>query len=92
MKKIILSVVLYAIALVLTFISVAPYDGQILIIAFVTLFSVVAGLLLSLTLIVWETGTIKERLLKASALGFPLAASSFILGYAYVIIQSLIRS
>lgn len=91
MKKILLSVVLYAIAFALTFMSVAPYN-KFMLIVFVTLFSIVAGLLLSMTLLVWETGTFKERLSKAAGLGFPLAAVSFILGYAYVIIQSLIHN
>ena len=92
MKKILLSVVLYGIAFAFTFISVAPHN-KFMLIAFVTLFAIVAGLLLSLTLVAWETGvTFKERLIKAASLGFPLAAVSFILGYAYVIIQSLIRS
>jgi hypothetical protein len=92
MKKVVLSVVLYAIAFALTFISVAPHN-KFMLVAGVTLFSIVAGLLLSLTLLVWETGdTFKERMIKACSLGFPLAAASFILGYGYVIIQSLIRS
>ncbi len=89
MKKILLSVILYGLAFALTFMSVAPYN-KFMLIALVTLFSLVSGLLLSLTLVVWETGTFKERLAKAASLGFPLAAASFILGYAYVIIQSLI--
>jgi hypothetical protein len=90
MKKIILTIILFAIAIALTFMSIAPYN-KIMLLCTVLLFSIVAGLLMSLTLIAWYEGNFRERLAQAASIGFPLAAGSFILGYAYIIIESLIR-
>jgi len=90
MKKVILSVILYSIVIALTLITLAPYS-KVTVVGLVVLFSVVAGFLLSLTLIVWYEGSFRDRLAQAAALGFPLAAASFIFGYVYIIVESLIR-
>ncbi|MGZ3929897.1 MAG: hypothetical protein ACXVPQ_05540 [Bacteroidia bacterium] len=88
MKKIILTIILYAIAIALTFVSIAPNTKVIL---FVLMISIVAGSLMSLTLVVWYEGNFREKIIQAAAVGFPLAAGSFILGYTYIIVESLIR-
>lgn len=91
MKKVIPSVILYAVAIALTFVSIAPYN-KFMLLGAVLLFSVVAGSVMSLTLVTWYEGnTFRERLGQAAAVGFPLAAGSFILGYVYIIVESLIR-
>jgi hypothetical protein len=90
MKKTALTVILYAIAISLTLISIAPYN-RFKLLSMIVLISIAAGLLLSMTLVIWYEGTFKERLKQAMSAGFPLAALFFIAGYVYIIIESLIR-
>jgi hypothetical protein len=91
MKTIIISAVLYAVAVLLTHLSLTPFNSMPLLIS-VVLILFIMGFILSLTLSVWNDGeTFKERMKKARQVGFPLAAGFYILGYVFVIVESLIR-
>lgn len=88
--KNILILVLYLIAIVLTYISMTPYNTGFLIISVamvLTFFSLIMAFLIS----PWYTGTFKQRYKKGLKLGFILSSGFYILGYLFIIVESLIR-
>jgi hypothetical protein len=90
MKTIIYSALLYAFALFLTYTSITPHNSTLLLISVLFLL-IIMGLVLSLTLSVWFEGTFSERMRLARRTGFPLAPVVYILGYLFIIVESLIR-
>lgn len=90
MKAILTTIVLTILVSLLTFISSHPtekYKGIFLVLCVV----VFCGSIASLMLILWFKGTFKERLKKSASFAFPLAAFSMLLGYFYVVIDSIIQ-
>jgi lysylphosphatidylglycerol synthetase-like protein (DUF2156 family) len=90
MKAILTTIVLTILVSVLTFISSHPtekFNG----IFFVLIILIFCASIASLMLMLWFKGTFQERLKKASSFGFPLAALAMLLGYFYVVIDSIIQ-
>lgn len=91
MKRVLI-VVLFAIAVGLTYISITPYNSGLLLLA-VPMLLVFFGLIMAFFLTVWNTGAdFKERFKKGLNLGLMLSSGFYILGYLFVIVESLIRN
>ena len=89
MKRLLI-LVLFAIAVGLTYASLTPHNSIFLLI------SVVMGLIfLSLFIVFlsvpWHTGTNFERFKKGIKTGLVLSSGSYILGYCFILLESLIR-
>jgi cell division protein FtsW (lipid II flippase) len=90
MKRV-LVIVLFAIAVGLTYVSLNPYNTALLLLA-VPLVLLFFGILMAFFLSSWQEGEeFKERFRKALNQGLILSASFYILGYIFVIVESLIR-
>ena len=91
MKRVLI-IVLFAIAIGLTYVSITPYNSGLLLLA-VPMLLVFFGLIMALFLASWNTGEdFKERYKKGLNLGLMLSAGFYILGYLFVIVESLIRA
>jgi len=91
MKRVLI-IVLFAIAIGLTYVSITPYNSGLLLLA-VPMLLVFFGLLMAFFLVAWNTGDdFKDRFKKGLNLGLMLSAGFYILGYLFVIVESLIRS
>ena len=91
MKRVLI-IVLFAIAIGLTYVSITPYNSGLLLLA-VPMLLVFFGLIMALFLATWKTGEdFKERYKKGLNLGLMLSSGFYILGYLFVIVESLIRS
>ncbi len=90
MKRI-LVIVLFIIAIALTYVSLSPNNTSLLLLC-VPLVLVFFGMLMAFFLIAWNSGeNFKERFKNGLNLGLMLSASFYILGYVFVIVESLIR-
>lgn len=85
-------VVLFVIAIGLTYVSITPYNSSLLLLS-VPLILVFIGLIMAFFLSAWQSGDeFKDRFRKALNNGLMLSAGFYILGYLFVIVESLIRS
>jgi len=82
MKSIIISILLFGIAICLTTYS-HEYSSLIILIVLFT-FTIAGTIFAS----VWIDGNYRMRLLSAGKIVFPLTASLFLLGYFYVILKA----
>ncbi|MBK7669279.1 MAG: hypothetical protein IPJ32_19215 [Sphingobacteriaceae bacterium] len=91
MKRVLI-IVLFAIAIGLTYLSITPYNSGLLLLA-VPMMLLFFGLLMAFFLTAWNSGQdFKERFMKGLNLGLMLSSGFYILGYIFVIVESLIRS
>ena len=90
--KTVFIIVLFVIAIGLTYVSITPYNSSLLLLA-VPLVLLFFGLIMAFFLSSWqEDEEFKERFKKGLQTGCILSAGFFILGYIYVIVESLIPS
>ncbi len=89
--KTVLIVVLFAIAIGLTYVSITPYNSSLLLLA-VPLVLLFVALIMAFFLSPWQEGEFKERFKKGLQTGCILSSGFFIIGYLFVIVESLIRS
>ena len=90
MKRVLI-IVLFAIAIGLTYVSITPFNSGLLLLA-VPMLLIFFGLIMALFLATWNTGDdFKERYKKGLNLGLMLSSGFYILGYLFVIVESLIR-
>jgi hypothetical protein len=90
MKRILI-IVLFAIAIGLTYVSITPKNSLLLLA--VPLLLVFFGMIMAFFLVAWNSGdTFKERYKKGLNLGLILSSGFYILGYLFVIVESLIRN
>lgn len=82
---------LFASAIILTFVSISPINNYT-IAASILLLLVLAAFILSLCLTVFYEGDFKERFNQAMPFAFKLCPTVYIAGYLFVIIESLIRN
>ena len=81
---------LFIIAIGLTYVSITPYNSSLLLLA-VPLVLLFIGLIMAFFLSQWQSGeSFKERLKNALNTGLILSAGFYILGYLFVIVESLI--
>jgi hypothetical protein len=91
MKRVLI-IVLFAIAIGLTYVSITPYNSGLLLLA-VPMLLIFFGLIMAFFLAAWNTGAdFKERYKKGLNLGLMLSSGFYILGYLFVIVESLIRN
>lgn len=91
MKRVLI-IVLFAIAIGLTYVSITPYNSGLLLLA-VPMLLVFFGLIMAFFLSAWNSGVdFKERFRKGLNLGLMLSAGFYILGYLFIIVESLIRN
>ena len=88
--KQVLVIVLFLAAIGLTWVSIS-HNSALLIIS-VALGLVFCSLIMAFFLSPWYIGEFKLRFKKALTLGFMLTSTFYILGYAFVIVESLIRA
>jgi hypothetical protein len=85
-------IVLFAIAIGVTYLSITPYNSGLLLLA-VPMMLLFFGMLMAFFLVAWNTeGEFKDRFKKGLNLGLILSSGFYILGYLFVIVESLIRS
>ena len=89
MKRVFI-IVLFAIAIGLTYASITPHNSALLLLS-VALGLVFCSLIVAFFLSVWHYGEFKERFKKGLNVGFMLTTSFYIAGYLFVLIESLIR-
>ncbi len=90
MKRVLI-IVLFAIAIGLTYVSITPFNSGLLLLS-VPMLLIFFGLIMALFLASWNSGEdFKERYKKGLNLGLMLSAGFYILGYLFVIVESLIR-
>ncbi len=81
---------LFIIAIGLTYVSITPYNSSLLLLA-VPLVLLFIGLIMAFFLSQWQSGeSFKERFKNALNTGLILSAGFYILGYLFVIVESLI--
>ena len=91
MKRVLI-VVLFALAIGLTYVSITPYNSSLLLLA-VPFLLVFFGLIMAFFLSSWQPDyEFKDRFKHALGLGLILSSGFFILGYLFVIVESLIRN
>ena len=88
--KPVLVIVLFLVAMGLTWVSIS-HNSALLIVS-VALGLAFCSLIMAFFLSPWYIGEFKERFKKALTLGFMLTSIFYVLGYAFVIVESLIRS
>lgn len=91
MRALIIILILYASAVTLTFVSISPINN-FTIAASVALLLIIASFLLSFCLTVFYEGSFKERYGHAMVPAFMLSPGTYIAGYSFIIIESLIRN
>lgn len=89
MKRVLI-IVLFLIAVGLTYVSITPHNSAFLLLS-VALGLVFCSLIMAFFLSAWHSGEFKERFKKGLNVGFILTNGFFILGYLFVIVESLIR-
>lgn len=90
MKRVLI-VILFLIAIGLTYVSITPYNSGLLLLA-VPMLLILFGLIMAFFLIAWNSGAdFKERFKKGLNLGLMLSSGFYILGYLFIIVESLIR-
>jgi hypothetical protein len=89
MKRV-LAIVLFIAALGVTWVSIS-HNSALLIVS-VALGLVFCSLIMAFFLSPWYIGEFKERFKKALTLGVTLTSTFYVLGYTFVIVESLIRS
>lgn len=91
MKRVLI-IVLFAIAVGLTYVSITPYNSSLLLLA-VPFILVIFGLIMAFFLSSWqEDYEFKDRFKHALSLGLILSSGFYILGYLFIIVQSLISN
>lgn len=90
MKEKVIIILLFCIAIGCTFISMTPYNTGFLIIS-VGMGLTVCSLIMAFFISPWYLGAFKDRFKKSLKLGFILASSFYILGYCFILLESLIR-
>jgi hypothetical protein len=90
MKRVLI-VVLFVIAIGLTYMSITPHNSAYLLLS-VALGLVFCSLIMAFFITPWHSGEFKERFKKGLNNGFLLTTGFYILGYLFVIVESLIRS
>lgn len=89
MKRV-LAIVLFVVALGLTWVSIS-HNSALLIVS-VALGLSFCSLIMAFFLSPWYLGEFKERFKKALTLGFMLTSTFYVLGYTFVVVESIIRS
>lgn len=90
MKEKALIILLFCIAIGCTFVSMTPHNTGFLIIS-VAMVLTFCSLVIAFFISPWYLGSFKESFKKSLKLGFILASSFYILGYFFILIESLIR-
>ena len=91
MKRVLI-IVLFAIAVGLTYVSITPYNSSLLLLA-VPFILVIFGLIMAFFLSSWqEDYEFKDRFKHGLSLGLILSSGFYILGYLFIIVQSLISN
>ena len=89
MKRVLI-IVLFAIAIGLTYVSITPHNSALLLLS-VALGLTFCSLIMAFFLSAWHSGDFKERFKKGLNVGFMLTSTFYIIGYLFVIVESLIR-
>ena len=90
--KTVFIIVLFVIAIALTYVSITPYNSSLLLLA-VPLVLLFVALIMAFFLSSWhDDEDFKERFKKGLATGCILSAGFYIIGYLFVIVESLICS
>ena len=91
MRSNIITIILYIVAVALTFVTISPINNYTIAVSLLMLI-IVTAFLISLALTLTYEGTFKERFNHAMHTGFMLAPACYIAGYIFIIIESLIRN
>lgn len=89
MKKALIFV-LFSLVIGLTYTSLTPHNSFLLLVS-VCLGLIFSSLLLAFLTSPWYFGTFKDRFKKGLYLGFYLSTSFYLLGYCFVLLESIIR-
>lgn len=86
-----LILILFIACIILTFISMTPYNSGFLVIS-IGLCIGACSIFMAFLLNPWYYGTFKERFRKSLKLGFLFTTGSYVSGYLFILLESLIRS
>lgn len=86
-----LILILFIACIIVTFVSMSPYNTGFLILT-IGLGLGACSIFMAFLINPWYFGTFKERFRKSLKLGFLFTTASYLSGYLFILIESLIRS
>lgn len=89
MKRLLI-LVLFVIAVGLTYTSLTPHNSVFLLVS-VVMGLIFLSLLIAFLSVPWHSGTTIERFKKGLKTGLVLSSGSYILGYFFILLESLLR-